>query len=876
MSLASRMRLGGGILAGLVLALVAAQAQLASPPVAPPRPVAEAGPPLRLKFNSAPIDLVLQDYAEQTGRTLLLAPSLPTANITLRSQTDLSLSEYLDAIEAVLSMNGISLLKEGEKFVRVVPNAKAREEPAPLRRADSKEPAPEGSAMISQMIALKYIESAEAIKSIQPLLHSYVPPHAFEGINNILITDTAANINRIMQVIGMIDQPVEAREEPIIVQIHYAKASEIKVKLEEIIAESQGEQKSTVQRQRESGAPGVDASPMAPALVPGVIRARRAGEAAAGSDAAIAEAERGIIRGQVKIVDDDRTNILIILTRPENMSFFEKVIQVLDVETAPDVLVKVFRLESAIAKDIAGMLNDLIGASTTKDDAKSAPGATPGATPEAVPATGGGEALRAYVQRREAAASSPAEPGKSKVGRLSTENVKILSDERTNSLIIMASKSDIAALQDIIRDMDIMLSQVLIEVVILSVTLSDELQTGVDWVQRALVSYNEGPNGTLQPKAAFAGAGGGGSGVPIGPTALNTADSVTKTLPQGGGLTYFLTLFDLNMDAVFHAVARDSRSRVLSSPVILTTDNKQAKIEVTSDVYFFKGQKPVQSGTALEYVDDVDRQKVGIKLSVTPRINEKKFVSMEIAQSIEDANEKQPVNGTLWPIVSSRTLEAEVAVSSGETIVLGGLVKNTDTKAREGIPFLADIPILGMLFRSDTKNQKREEVIVFLTPYVMNTPKEIEEYSARREGAAGAKGMWKQDWSNSKLAEPRTLGQLQERGSNRLDQGYSPDKRARIEKGPTPFVATQDSLLGNNRSEPTRAPVTTASPAASPTPAVVPTAQGSGQAGGQSGDPMQSLDPDLRKYVEQEDQRWKRPLEKVDQKVNVHVGSAPR
>ena len=711
------------------------------PPAGVPSPRTRAAP--KLSFFEADIGILLDDYSEKTGRTVLRDPKVPKANITLRSQGDLSLDEYLEAIEAVLSMNGVALLPVGEKFVRAVPNSTARQTGMPIEETLGDEPLPETDAMVSQMIPLQHVEIAEIKQAIEPLKSPFGQIHLFERTNSILVTDTSMNVSRIVQVVRYIDQPAEAREEPNVIVVRFAKASDIKAKLEEIIADSQkeSEKKSTVPAAKRSGSPGVET-----ATIPGVIRARRVAQAieAALPAEIIEQAERGIIRGKVQIVADDRTNILIIITRPENMGFFEKIIKVLDVETDPDVMVRVFRLEFAEADKVAGMLNDLIGAAGGDED-------TGGAAGVAAGAESGGEsaALKEYVRRVEKGAV--AETGKSKIGQLSKDNIKILSDERTNSMIIMASRSDLVTLEEIIRDVDMMLSQVLIEAVILEVNLDDTLETGVDWLQRAMIAYTQNADGTRTPIASFAGQGGGGGSSPLDPTRLTTIDS----FPVGSaGLTYYLTLFDLNLDAVLRFVATDSRTRILSSPVILTTDNKAATIDVSTERYFYKGKKYVGGGDNPFYEDDVETKKVGIVLTVTPRINERKFVVMEIEQTIDNVSGFQTINETDWPIVTTRKLEATIAVQTGETIVLGGLVQNLETKSKSGIPILSKIPLLGIPFRSSRKEKGRNEVIVFITPYVLDTPEEILADARRKREAVQAGGLWKRGWSDSKLADP--------------------------------------------------------------------------------------------------------------------------
>ena len=708
-----------------------------------------ADKPAKLNFKAAPLQMVLDQYSELTDRTLLQAPGLKSVNITLRNRTELNVEESLQAMETVLAMHGIALLREGEKFLRVVPIAAARVEPMNILEHGEDFSGEDTSELISQMITLTHIEIDEATKAITPLKHPYGQIAPFERVNSILVTDNAATINRIMQILKLIDQPIEAREEPHIIQIRYAKASDIKGKLMEIIAESQkmAEKKSTVLQSKPSGAPGV----VKPA-VPGVIRARKVVTKKAAQTVAqvLAEVERGIIRGKVQIVADERTNLLIIITRPENMKFFEKIIKVLDVEMAPDVIVKIIRLEYAEAETVATTLNTLMGSKAKGKDADKAIAA------KDQKAEGESAALSAYVE--QLGKPKVVEKKKSKVGELSVENIKILADKRTNALLIMASKADMVTLEEIIASMDMMLSQVLIEVVIFKITLSDEFTRGIDWIQRAIVSYSKQADGVNRPDLAFAGVGGGGTlrGNIIDPLTATTIPGLSST---AGNLTYFFTLFGLNLDAIISMIASDSRTKILSSPQILTTDNTEATINVTREKYFFKGLKFVSSGGGIagQYVPDVVMKKVGTKLTVTPHINEKKFVVMEIKQSLEEEGAVQLIQGidgilAPWPTIDSAELTASVAVRSGETIVLGGLVSSTIKATVSKIPILGSIPLLGGLFRHTSEKEERSEVVVFITPYVLDTPEEIEARTVGRKDALHVGNLWPKGWSDSKLA----------------------------------------------------------------------------------------------------------------------------
>ena len=698
---------------------------------------------LNLKFSTTPLEIVLQDYSEKTGKTLLRAPGLPSPVFTLRSQGELTLEEYLFAIETEFSMHGIGLVEAGEKFIRVVPIKKARQEAIEIKESLPEGKLPEGSGeLISQMIVLKHIDIAEATKALAALRHEYGQLNAFERTNSILVTDTGGNINRMLQILRFIDQPIEAREEPQIIQIFHAKAGDIKKKLEEIIAESQKDQpKSTVPRPNASGAPGVVRA------APGVIRARRPTTARTASPTpiseAIAAAERGIIRGTVKIVADERTNKLIIITRPENMTFLKMVVEVLDIETSPDVMVRVVRLEFAESKEIAGMLNDLIGA--TEKEAPTAPRkeAASGDASEA-------KALRDYVDSLKS--TQPVADRKSSVGELSKDNIKILSDERTNSLIIMASKGDLATLLEIVDDMDMMLSQVLIEAVIIDVTLGDSLETGVRWIQNSLTAYERNSAGVRSPVISYAGGGGGASFIG---EARNAAEATGEQL-RTGGLGYFFTMFDLNIDAVIKASSTDSRTKIVSTPALLTTDNTTAELTSTDKIYVFEGTT-YYNGTGNNNNSSARyrQEDVGLKLIVTPHINENSIVMMEIEQEISSPGaEGGDTDNLAGQIISSaRKIKAEIAVKSGQTIGLGGQVRENASRSRTKIPLLGDIPLLGRLFNSTSQSKGRTETIVFITPYVLDTPEQVVAETIRRRDSLSIKGMWKRGWSGSDLAE---------------------------------------------------------------------------------------------------------------------------
>lgn len=750
----------------LSFAAAALPARGQPPPGFPPAPESgEAEKPvqvgddklLSLSFRDAPIEQVVMFYSEVVGRTLLRAQGLPGGTITLKSQTRLTQREALEAIESVLAMNQVGLVPMGEKFLKVVPIGNVRGEGMKLSLEMPETPFPETDQLVSQVVPLKYIEPAEANTILAGFLHaSFGKVQVLERTSSLLITDTAANMQRILEILAYVDQPTESVVETRIYEIKHTEAAKLASRLNELIADTQAKEDK----------PRVATAPSAPAIPtpPGVIRARQPGQGAdqSAQDIETALAERGIVQGKVKIVADDRTNILIVIARPSNFTFFDKIITVLDREVDPEVVVKVLPLEFAKAKDISGILNEFIGAA--KAESKDAPSGTgqttaEGATPEAARS----QALQEFVaQRAEARMRQIAAGEKTRIGELSP-NTKILADERTNSLLLMGTVNDINALIEIIGQLDTMLAQVLIEAVILEVSLSKNLDYGVDWLQRSMAVYSDekvgGGGGVTvsQPLYSF----GGGSRLSDG-TVFKDGSLITRTDTGigAGGLSYYTTLVNLNIDAVIRMAAGSSDARILSTPVILTTDNTEATIVVGEE-------RPVVTSTSTssggQQTSSYEYRNIGIDLTVTPRINPARVVSMEIKQSADNVGGFELIDGNRVPVITKREMAAQVAVGDRSTIVLGGLVSNDRRASRVKVPILGDIPILGTLFRQDTRNDNRTELLVLMTPYVLMTQEEAKKETARLHRATRySQTRWQRGWSDSELAGPAKTRELKQ------------------------------------------------------------------------------------------------------------------
>ena len=815
------------------------------------------GVPTRLAFDQAPIELLLYAYADVAGKILIPAPNLPKTQITLKTFEDRELSkdEYLEAIEVTLTMNGVVLEPFDNIFLRAFERKSVRTQGIRTEMNVSTNGIPEKGRVISQLIRLEHITAEEAQKACEGFKDPNGLFQVFERNNAILVTDTQENVNRMLEIIKELDVPNPVLEDVFVRQIKFAVATDIKTALETIVTESQKENEKTAAVPKASGAPGFSrptAPPTGNRLLnlnnrPGLNKEPPPPTPNAVMTANVSDADRGMIRGKVLILADERSNKLIVITAKTNMDFFDKVIETLDVETTPEVSVEVIRLKYADAEEVASMLNDLIGAGGSSSQSKNNQNAN---------ANKSGAANRNLTQGNRPTTPTPATrpggtnptfSGTSNLGELNKDNIKVLADKRINGIVVMARRADMKAVKEVIEDMDVKLSQVLIETVIIEVTLGDDLKTGIDWVRRGKYrakvqeqvkdgygrnlfweEYETGDsddsgnpikamrqtttdtgipimktvtktfrdgffNNGSATTGNMLGGGGGGNGSPLsglmGGGSTSSASSGTEgeqssvsssssamlgtvggyaatANPIGGGINYFLKSDKLNLAAIISASKTDSRAKYVASPIVMTVDNKEATVEATSSRQFLTGWQAVSSTYAGSGMPspNYSAKDIGITLKMTPKINPNGTVMLTVEEEYSQVSEKQSMlspEGSLYvertiDVPASRKMSADVRLENRQTVVLGGLMETSTSDEETGIPILKDIPWVGKwLFGSAKQSETRKELLVFLTPYVLDDEAAAQAEALRRKKALSDPRPWDDHgWSASPLADP--------------------------------------------------------------------------------------------------------------------------
>ena len=289
-----------------------------------------------------------------------------------------------------------------------------------------------------------------------------------------------------------------------------------------------------------------------------------------------------------------------------------------------------------------------------------------------------------------------------------TGPVNVTADKATNSLVIVAAPEDYDAVKAVIRQLDIRRRQVYVEAAIIEISLSKLKQLGIEFR-----SVENPTNGSVTP---FGGTNFGSIGSAVsGPATLANLTGLAAGVAKGfftfGGTEY------LNVGALVTALQTEEGVNILSTPHLLTTDNQKAEIVVGENVPFISAQSQTTGGNVLT---NIDRKDVGITLRLTPRVSEGDFVKLDIYQEISALTDQAGFNvNTVGPVITKRYASTTVVAKDGETIAIGGLIKNNVDTVHDQIPILGDIPYLGRLFQYDKKTVDKTNLLIFITATIV-------------------------------------------------------------------------------------------------------------------------------------------------------------
>jgi general secretion pathway protein D len=647
-------------------------------------------------FDKVDLDKLVQTVADATCKTFIL-PENVRGKISIigpeNGKVEVNAEQFYAAFLSALDMNGLAVTPLG-RFLKIVDKRSAKQTTIPLVLGPE-EPYTTNEQMLTKLFRVKNVD----IEPLRGILNQLVskdgdcqpyPP------DTLICNDTGANMHRLEQIIDQLDTRA-ATDEIRVIQIQFAAAQDVANTLQKIF-----EAKVNRPGSQRGGTAVMGGPP--PGQPP---QAREAAPEGPSGPATLSQ-----------IIPDERTNKLIVVASPAAWDRIFQLVREIDIPISGEGRINVHYLENANAEDLASTLQNLTqGVSGGRSRAAPVP---PG------------------VQR----------PGSAPTGAVTAElfsgEVKISADKATNSLVIIASQADYRNLVRVIEKLDIPRRQVFVEAVIMEVNLDRNAAYGLEFHQGIPLSTSEGTIPALV-------------GTNYARSSLPPSFSLQSLASMGGFLAGLqgpvipaLQKLGVNIPAfgiVLHALQQSSDVNVLSTPHLLTSDNEEAEITVGQNVPFQAGFNPSGLGSLLgqqttggvnpalfsgglsSLYAPINRQNVELKLTVKPQINESQMIRLVISEQTEEIASQDPVLG---PTTSKRSAKTTIVARNQETVVIGGIMQDRTIESVNKVPILGDMPIVGHLFRDTTRRKVKTNLLLFLTPYIINSQADFQAIFERK------------------------------------------------------------------------------------------------------------------------------------------------
>ena len=674
-----------------------------------------------LNFEGADVREVIHSLADALGINYQIDPRIQ-GQVTIRTTDTISKEDLFPVFNQILRSNGIASVRVGDIY-QIIPVAEAKTKAIiPATPPDGRRVARQ-DAFVIEVVRIEHVAAQEMVNVIQPFITPGGDVIPYARANLLIITDLSSNVGRLKDLVHTFDRDAFRDLRARVYKIEHANIEELGQELIAIM----------------------DTYGVTPASAE----------------------ERGVY-----VIPLPRlSSVVIVAFNPTIFAEIDRWMKILDVppEEGAGRSVHVYAVENAKAADLASILSELYGGGGAGGGGARTPGYTPFGTRQRGGVTRAGQpapAVRAPVPVRPGQALQSFdnfEPlqqfddsgglggvtrgargrrggrgGIGGVGGIGTasgmggvqqqgttgyvlaggepgdifrQEVRIVADEVTNSLVILATKKDYDDIREVLRRLDIVPRQVLIEVLVAEVDLGEELKFGVEHaVAEERQKFVDGePSDDIFDNLR---------------KAFGLASEDITPAPESG--VFGVITDNKSFAVVLNAMASKDKLKVLSSPHLMTADNHEAHILVGKEVPIITTQQNaygVQTDSTTNILQNIQYRDTGVSMTVLPQVNSEGLVNMQIRQEVSQIA-STATGGINSPTFSTRESETTVVVQSGETIVIGGIIDDTVDRTRTGVPFLMDIPVLGRLFRIDKDSVRRTELIVLVTPHVVRDRQE--------------------------------------------------------------------------------------------------------------------------------------------------------
>ncbi|MEM1058135.1 MAG: secretin N-terminal domain-containing protein [Verrucomicrobiota bacterium] len=676
----------------------------------PGTPGLQAQPPVggervQLQFANLPVREVLKEYERLIDKIVIQDNTLQ-GTIYAWSRDPVPREEAIRIIEQTLLLNGYTIIPVDANTVKVLGTGRnARTQALPVVTSLSQ--LPENEQVVSYVMELTYADPEKTIEFLNAYLpkdgnlQNYASVQAMPEARGLVITNTTSNLRNIVTLVEKFDLPA-AKVEQYVIPLKRADATKVVEMVETIINADQAQEVETERRLPGAGREAAEAAGNQPDAPIDLDRPEAATAAGTGG---VTLSEDAIVVGKVTITPDERTNRVIVVSRPENMPFLNKLIADLDAEVKFGLPVS-WPLQQVSALNVLPVLVEILtepGIETSESGA-AATGGTGSQLGGGDSNIGGGGGSGLTLTQEFSTQPIETAPTAVTIG-----STRLIADGRTNSIIVMANDDAREKVFEVLRQLDTRSPQVLLNVVIGELTLRSDEEFGIDYFLRNTGTDDVTIGGLNRTTTT----------PPI------EADTLTSLIPFEsllgfGGLTGFISIGS-TLDMIVRAFEGSNRFKAISRPSVFTTNNKKAVVASGRQVAV-----PTQTTTA--FVDNaqpvtnsnIEFRDIILRLEVVPIINKNKEVQLEILQTLDTQTGTTVIDNNEIPEISTRLLSTNVSVPNGSTLVLGGLVTSSDDRFGGGIPGLSRIPILGYLFGDVNKSRVRTELVIMVQPTVIS------------------------------------------------------------------------------------------------------------------------------------------------------------
>jgi general secretion pathway protein D len=618
-----------------------------------------------LNFVNADIEGVVKAVSEITGKNFVIDPRV-RGTVNIISGKPIPRSRVYDVFLAALRVQGFVAIEDGG-IVRIVPAADAKVFNSPTF-GPQQAPHAAGDRIQTRIFKLKYEPAAQALATLRPLISPGNSITASTGSNSLVVTDYASNLQRIARIIEVIDQP--AGTGPIVIPLRYASALDVAQTVNRLFKAPQ----------EQNRAPGA----------------------------------QGSTQGMTVVADARSNSLLASSDNPAELSRLRNLVAIIDTPTSAAGNIHVVYLQNAQAVEVAKTLRAIYAGNTqvtseaTGQQSASGAGAPP-------PGPQGGAMT---------VSSPPGAPnlmgGGGQIGFTPFENTTggatapgiIQADPNTNSLIIDAPDAIYNNLRAVIQKLDVRRKEVYVQALIAEITSDRAAEFGIQWQDLNGVNSNQA---SAVGGTNFGIAGQNILSISQNPTSAANGLNIgiikgTVTIPGVSGQV-------LNLEVLVRALDTDANANILSTPTLLTLDNQEANIVVGQNIPIITGQYAL-SGTATSPTpfQTIEREDVGLTLRIKPQITEGGIVRLQLYAEVSSIQNQNNPSGI---ITNKRSVQSVVQVNDGQIIVIGGLIQDAVTNTAQKVPLLGDLPVLGGLFRYDTREHTKTNLMVFLQPTIV-------------------------------------------------------------------------------------------------------------------------------------------------------------